>query len=138
MIKCEAPSWTRWCNCEFLRQRTHLSLTESSSLVEQPFKIPHIAATILYANDINGDVVKEMLTRVSSRTQEAVDTGSWREVKLLLRFLACLQGIFEGDGVFPLLDELFSRAADQQTASQEDVSRPTYRGEVLTLADDWP
>jgi nuclear cap-binding protein subunit 1 len=91
-------------------------------LVEQPFKIPHIAATILYANDINGDVAKEMLTRVSSRAQEAVDSGCWREFKLLLRFLACLQGILEGDGVFPLLDELFSRAADQQTASQEDVS----------------
>jgi nuclear cap-binding protein subunit 1 len=62
-----------------------------------------------------------MLGRVSVRSQEAVDTGSWREFKLLLRFLGCLQGVFEGDGVFPLLDELFSRAADQQTASQEDT-----------------
>jgi nuclear cap-binding protein subunit 1 len=97
-------------------------------LVEQPFKIPHIAATCLYANDLNADVVKEILVRVSSRSQEAVDTGSWREFKLLLRFLACLQGVFEGDGVFPLLDELFSRAADQQTASQEDVSRTEERG----------
>jgi nuclear cap-binding protein subunit 1 len=106
--------------------------------VEQPFKIPHIAATFLYANDVNGDVAREMLARVSSRSQEAVDTGSWREFKLLLRFLACLQGIFEGDGVFPLLDELFSRAADQQTASQEDVSRSSSPGAVLISTDHWP
>jgi nuclear cap-binding protein subunit 1 len=109
--------------------------------VEQPFKIPHIAATLLYANDINGDVVKEMLVRISSRSQEAVDTGSWREFKLLLRFLACLQEVFEGDGVFPLLDELFSRAADQQTASQEDVSRTQpfdcYANSSRPSASNW-
>ena len=33
-----------------------------------------------------------------------------------------MQDILEGDGVFPILDELFSRAADLQTASSEDVS----------------
>ncbi len=113
-------------------------LIKSCRLVEQPFKIPHIAATLLYANDINADVVKEMLVRVSSRSQEAVDTGSWREFKLLLRFLACLQGIFEGDGVFTVLDDLFSRAADQQTASQEDVSLPNDVAAMLMQTDGWP
>lgn len=43
-------------------------------------------------------------------------------MKLVLRFLACLQGVLDGDGVFPILDELFSRAVDLQTASSEDVS----------------
>jgi nuclear cap-binding protein subunit 1 len=43
-------------------------------------------------------------------------------VKLYLKLLACLQGCLEGDGVFPLLEELFSRAADLQTASSDDVS----------------
>lgn len=92
------------------------------SLAEQPLKIPHIAAVILYANEKKGDVAKEMLARVASRAQDALETGQWRELKLMLRFFACLQSILEGDGVFPLLDELFNRAADQQTASQEDVS----------------
>jgi nuclear cap-binding protein subunit 1 len=50
-----------------------------------------------------------------------METGRWREAKLMLRFCACLQSIFEGDGIFPLLNELFDHAADLQTASQEDV-----------------
>lgn len=29
--------------------------------------------------------------------------------------------MLEGEGVFPVLEELFSRAADLQTASSEDV-----------------
>ena len=50
-----------------------------------------------------------------------MDLGEWREVKLYLRLLGCLQGMFDGDGVFPILDELFSRAADLQMKSSEDV-----------------
>ena len=60
--------------------------------------------------------------KAGSVIQEHLDVGAWREVKLILRFLGCLQGLFEGDGVFPILEELFSRAVDLQTASTEDVS----------------
>lgn len=63
-----------------------------------------------------------MLARAVTVVQEHLDTGAWREVKLVLRFLACLQGLLEGDGVFPILEELFSRAVDLQTASSTDVS----------------
>src|SRR3954462_13897724 len=91
-------------------------------VVEQPFKIPVMAAVALYTNDAKSEVVDEILARAASKVQEALDAGSWRDLKLLMRFLACLQGILDGDGVFPILDELFSRAADLQTASQEDVS----------------
>ena len=92
------------------------------SLAEQPFKIPHISAVVLYANEKNGEVAKEIFTKVSQRAQDAMETGRWREAKLMLRFFACLQSSFEGDGIFPLLNELFDRAADLQTASQDDVS----------------
>lgn len=54
--------------------------------------------------------------------QEHLEAGAWREVKLVLRLLGCLQGILEDDGVFPILEEFFSRAVDLQTASSEDVS----------------
>lgn len=54
--------------------------------------------------------------------QKHIDAGNWREVKLFLRFLACIQGLFTGSGVFTLLEDLFSRAVDLQTASSEDVS----------------
>jgi nuclear cap-binding protein subunit 1 len=93
----------------------------SYRLLEQPFKIPHVAAVVLYANEKNGDVTKEMLAKVNGRAQDAIEIGRWREIKLMLRFLACLQPIFEGEGIFPLLNELFDCAADLQTASQEDV-----------------
>lgn len=63
-----------------------------------------------------------MLTKAAKAIQEYLEAGDWREVKLVLRFLACLQGLLEEDGVFPLLEELFSRAVDLQTASSEDVS----------------
>ena len=66
--------------------------------------------------------MQESLERTINSFQEHLESGSWREVKLQLRFLACLQSLLDNDGVFPILDELFSRAVDLQTASSEDVS----------------
>lgn len=92
-------------------------------VTEQPFKIPFSAAVVLYINDTKPELVKEVLSETQRITQENLEAGNWRTFKLLLRFLACLQGLFEGDGVFTILDELFSRAVDLQAASTEDVSR---------------
>ncbi|KAI9793625.1 MAG: hypothetical protein M1833_000711 [Piccolia ochrophora] len=90
-------------------------------IVEQPFKIPFAAGVVLVANPQKPEVTQEILTRVGAAAQQHLEAGSWRELKLLLRFLACLQGLFEGEGVFPILDELFARAVDLQTASSEDA-----------------
>ena len=68
------------------------------------------------------ELAQEILERFVATLHEQLEAGAWREVKLLLRFLACLQGILEGDGVFPALEELFGRAVDLQTASSDDVS----------------
>ena len=92
-----------------------------SSVVEQPFKIPFVAAIVLVANPQKPQITEEILTKAGTVIQEHLEAGAWREVKLVLRFLGCLQGVLEGDGVFPLLEELFSRAVDLQTASSEDV-----------------
>lgn len=94
-----------------------------SSVVEQPFKIPFAAAIIVVANPESPELAREALARAASILNKYFKSGLWREVKLVLRFLACLQGILEGDGVFPILEELFSRAVDLQTASSEDVSK---------------
>ncbi|KAH8689694.1 MIF4G like-domain-containing protein [Talaromyces proteolyticus] len=88
--------------------------------LEQPFKIPFVAAVILAVNAQKPEVVLEMLKKIGSTVNEALNSGIWRDVKLLLRLLGCLQGILEGDGVFTILEELFSRAVDLQTASSED------------------
>lgn len=90
--------------------------------VEQPLKIPFIAAIVLLANVQKPEFTSEILQKVGNTLQRRLETGSWREVKLYLRFLGCLQGLFEDEGVFVILEELFSRAVDLQTQSSEDVS----------------
>lgn len=74
------------------------------------------------ASPQRSELVQEIVAKSVTNLQGYLKRGSWREVKLLLRLLACLQGVLEGDGVFPILEELFSRAVDLQTASSEDVS----------------
>lgn len=90
-------------------------------MIEQPFKIPYVAAVVLHANTHKPDVAAEMVKRTAEFCQQHLASGNWRTVKLILRFLACLSGLFGDDGVFPILDELFNRAVDLQTASAEDV-----------------
>ncbi|PGG97875.1 nuclear cap-binding protein subunit 1 [Blastomyces parvus] len=87
---------------------------------EQPLKIPFVAATVLTANTMKPELAAEVLKKAGEIAQSHIEAGNWRHVKLVLRFLACLQGLFEGEGMFPLLEELFSRAVDLQTASSED------------------
>lgn len=97
-------------------------------VVEQPLKTPFVAAVVLVANTIKPEIVDAVLTPVAQEAESKIAKGEWREVKLYLKFLACLQACLEGDGVFPLLEELFSRAADLQTASSEDVGFFLDRG----------
>ncbi|KAI9892369.1 MAG: hypothetical protein M1814_001571 [Vezdaea aestivalis] len=90
-------------------------------IIEQPLKIPFIAAAVLAANELGSSFVPQIFERVSVLGKTALEAGSWRKVKLVLRFLACLQGVFEGDGIFPLLDDLFDKAVELQTSSSEDA-----------------
>jgi nuclear cap-binding protein subunit 1 len=92
-------------------------------VVEQPLKIPFVAGAVLYANSEKSNVAEEVLGRAGPMCQEALDAGDWRSFKLLLRFLACLAPLYQEDGIVPILDELFNRAVDLQTASPEDVSQ---------------
>src|SRR5438034_5982507 len=94
------------------------------SVVEQPFKIPFVAAVVLVINTQKPELATQVLKKAGDVAQSYIDAGEWREVKLLLRFLACMQGLFEGEGIFPILEDLFSRAVDLQTASSEDVGFP--------------
>ncbi|KAG8532057.1 uncharacterized protein KY384_003694 [Bacidia gigantensis] len=89
-------------------------------VLEQPLKIPFIAGLTLATDQQKPDLSQKILERATSRLQEYLNAGAWREVKHLLRFLGCLQRILEGDGIFPVFEELFARAVDLQTASSED------------------
>ncbi|KAK5654848.1 hypothetical protein OQA88_6884 [Cercophora sp. LCS_1] len=89
--------------------------------VEQPLKIPFLAAVLLVANADKPEVVDLLLGKLAAVAENKINEGEWRDVKLYLKLLACLQGCLEGDGLFPLLEDLFSRAVDLQTASSEDT-----------------
>ncbi|KAE8377907.1 MIF4G like-domain-containing protein [Aspergillus bertholletiae] len=104
---------------EELRQ-TFVDISVDLAL-EQPLKIPFIAATVLAANSYKSELVSDILTKASEYLQHYIDNGAWREVKLLLRLLGSLQILYEGDGIFPILEELFERAVVLQTASSEDL-----------------
>ncbi|KAL6719588.1 Nuclear cap-binding protein subunit 1 [Lecanora helva] len=101
--------------------RTQFLALALQLVIEQPFKIPFIGAIIVALNAHKPEIAQDVLTKIASELQENLASGAWREVKLMLRLLACLQGLLEGDGVFPILEELFSRAVDLQTASSEDT-----------------
>ncbi|KAI0898032.1 MIF4G like-domain-containing protein [Annulohypoxylon nitens] len=90
-------------------------------LIEQPLKTPFVAAVVLVINSLKPDILSDLLARVTVATEEKIKVGEWRDVKLYLKFLACLQSCLEGDGLFPLLEELFNRAGDLQTASSDDT-----------------
>ncbi|EJT74136.1 cap binding protein [Gaeumannomyces tritici R3-111a-1] len=89
--------------------------------VEQPFKTPFVAAVVLVANTMRSEIAAAVLAKAARDLEDAVGRGEWREAKLLLKFLACLQSCLEGEGVFPILDALFDRAVDLQTASSDDT-----------------
>lgn len=95
--------------------------------IEQPLKSPFVAAVVLVANTRKPELVDEVLTQVVEKMQEKIERGEWRDVKLHLKFLACLQSVLESDGLFPVLDDLFAQAADLQTASSEDVRAPAKK-----------
>ena len=109
-------------------------------VVEQPFKIPFVAAVVLIANTMRQEIVQEVLSRAATGTNNAIAKGEWREVKLYMKFLGSLQGLLEGDGVFPVLQDILSKAIDLQTENNEEVR--TYENARQHIADhvlpdDW-
>lgn len=90
-------------------------------VVEQPFKIPFVAAVVLVVNTLKSELVKEVLGRAVMRVNAAVEGGEWREVKLLMKFLGGLQGIFDGEGVWIPIQDILERAVELQTDNNEEV-----------------
>jgi nuclear cap-binding protein subunit 1 len=91
-------------------------------IIEQPFKIPFVAAVALYGNEVKPEIAIEAMKRVGDRAQQALNAGEWKEFKQLLRFFACLQPLYEDEGVFTLLGQLFDTVVDLQSANENDVS----------------
>lgn len=103
-------------------------------VAEQPFKIPFVAAVVLVANTFKQEIAQEILSRAATTTNRAISEGQWRQVKLHMKFLGSLQGLLDGDGVFPVLQDLQIKAVDLQTENNDDVSNPRNI-EYLEVAD---
>lgn len=101
--------------------RTSFTEVVMQLLVEQPLKTPFLAAVAVVINASQPEALADLLAHVASSTEDKIKAGQWRDVKCYLKFLACLQGSLEGDGLFPLLGDLFDRAGDLQTASSDDT-----------------
>ncbi|KAH7393172.1 nuclear cap-binding complex, subunit NCBP1/CBP80 [Cadophora sp. MPI-SDFR-AT-0126] len=96
-------------------------------VVEQPFKIPFVAAVVLVANTMRKDgqaVAEEVLRRTALRTNAAIARGEWRETKLLMKFLGSLQGLLDGEGVWTVLQDILTKAVDLQTENNEETIGP--------------
>jgi nuclear cap-binding protein subunit 1 len=106
---------------------SYLAILIDCRLIEQPFKIPVVAAIALYGNEVKPEIATEAMKRVGERAQEALNAGEWKEFKLLLRFFACLQPLYEDEGVFPLLSQLFDTVVDLQSANENDVSNSRFQ-----------
>jgi nuclear cap-binding protein subunit 1 len=91
-------------------------------VVEQPFKIPFVAAVVLVVNTMKSEIVADILARAAARINKAITDGEWRPVKLYLKFLGSLQGLLDGEGVFPVLQDLLTKAVELQTENNEEVS----------------
>lgn len=103
-------------------------------VVEQPFKTPFVAAVVVVVNSMRSEVVREVLERAAGLVNEAVRRGAWREVKLYLKFLAGLQGVLAGEGVFPVLEDILGKAVDLQTENNEEVSKMRW---LLSFINVW-
>lgn len=90
--------------------------------VEQPLKTPFVAAVVLVVNTLKSEIAFDIIRRLAENTTDCVSKGEWRGVKLNLKLLACLQSCLEGEGVFPVLEELFNRAGELQASNENDVS----------------
>lgn len=93
-----------------------------SIAMEQPCKVLFVAAAVQAVNKKRPELAEEVLAKLGVLVNRSIRAGKWREVKLGLRLLACLQGIYSDDGVVPVLEELFQRTIDLQTAEPEEVS----------------
>ncbi|KAI1867895.1 uncharacterized protein JN550_006702 [Neoarthrinium moseri] len=90
-------------------------------VIEQPLKTPFVAAVLLIANSVRTEIVTDVLNKIAPLTEQQIAVGEWRSVKLYLKFLACLQSCLDGDGLFPVLEELFNRAVELQTSNSDDT-----------------
>ncbi|ODV90302.1 hypothetical protein CANCADRAFT_2032 [Tortispora caseinolytica NRRL Y-17796] len=74
---------------------------------EQSFKIPLVATTIMSAAAIEPKVGQAILEELNQSIKDALQGSLWNDLKLYLRFAACLQpGLLDSDSLLSFVDKL--------------------------------
>ncbi|KAF3935510.1 hypothetical protein ABW19_dt0200794 [Dactylella cylindrospora] len=81
-------------------------------VVEQPFKIPFVAAIVLCANAQKHEIGKLVLDEFAVQLQEYLDKCEWRNFKLMLRFMGSISCMLDGEGAATLLNDLANLTGD--------------------------
>ena len=89
------------------------------SIVEQPFKIPFLAAVFRVANAENPEAGRAVVEHIGEALQRYLHVGAFRNVKLVLRFLACLGDMIGDEGVAPILEALIEKLPAYQGDGNE-------------------
>lgn len=64
----------------------------------------------LVANSQKPEAGKLIIEEAGRAIQQFLVEGAFTRVKLLLRFIGCVQGMLEGEGVYPLLHSIVDKA----------------------------
>jgi hypothetical protein len=82
--------------------------------VELPPKIPYYASVFVVANARKQVIGKDVLEFAVGKVKELIEEGNLVSGKLMLRFLAGLSRIVEGQGVMDVIGEIVSKIEGQQ------------------------
>ena len=104
-------------------------------MMELPPKIPYYASLFVVANARKQVIGKDILEFTVGKVKELIEAGDLVRGKLMLRFLAGLTRIVEGDGVMDVIGEIVSKIEGEETnvpiSLKEEVDG--RRGRIIWL-----
>ena len=78
-----------------------------------------MAAVVLVSNSGLAETGDGILNDTYRSLQTYLDEGNLTKVKLVIRFLGCCQGMYQGDGIFKPLNELLDKAEGLKAAGNQ-------------------
>jgi hypothetical protein len=100
-----------------------------------PPKIPYYASLFVVANARKQVIGRDVLDFAVRKVKELVEAGDLIKGKLMLRFLAGLSRIVEGEGVMVIIGEIVSKIEGQEVnvPPSERGERNRSRGRIIWL-----
>lgn len=103
--------------------------------MELPPKIPYYASVFVVANARKQVIGKDVLEFAVGKVKELIEEGNLVSGKLMLRFLAGLSRIVEGQGVMDVIGEIVSKIEGQEpnVLCREGGNVDCRRGRIIWL-----